>query len=447
MPILQSLGNASMGSGGRFLETLSPHWVSVFGETSSTYEGVQGIAIDSSGNSYVCGYGSGPSNLSSGFLAKIDQYGRKVWQKWYQAGAETYFQSMQCSGSELFLLGAVYTSGVAKRLHMKIDLNGDIIWQRLVGDGVTSNSLFHHRSLALDPFGNTVSVAGFGSAPSIYYMTTRFNTTGDNFNTYRNLTHGSNGYFDNVKMEGSTQSLYFYGDFASTGSFPEAYGLITKLNETYGQLWSIYYNNDSNRYSSTLCMSADTTNAYAAGYQGSDSGVTPYTVLAVLSKINGSNGSVAWTRALEGGLWRSVVHSPTSGNIYAVGSDYPNYNTLIAKYDTNGNLLWQRILSGVSAGYGFEIKLDSSENLYIPVGSITINGSSNACVGIVKLPGDGSLTGTYGDINYSVGSLASATPASWASTSIGVATTSSTSGNASTSAFSGTLSSYKRNIK
>jgi len=425
----------------------SNYWVSAFGEGSATYENVQGIAIDSSGNSYVCGYGTGPGGLGAGFLARLDQYGRKVWQKWYQvSGKETYFQAMQCSGTELFLLGAVYTSGVAKRLHMKIDLNGAIQWQRLVGDGTNSNTQFHQKSLALDPFGNTVSVAGFGSAPTKYYMTTRLNNTGDNFNTYYKLTHSSNGFFDNVKIDGSTQNNYLYGDFASTGSFPEAYGLITKMSETGSNLWSIYFNNDSNRYSSITCMSADTTYSYAVGYQGSDSGVTPYTLVAHLTKINGSNGSVVWSRGLDGTLWRSVVHSPTSGNVYVIGNTYPGYLPIIAKYDSSGTLQWQRTLSGVDFGYGTEIRLDSSENLYMPLSYITTNGASNASIGMIKLPGDGSLTGTYGDIVYASASQSAVTPASWAGTTPGITTMSSSSVTGDATATTSTLTEYKRNI-
>jgi hypothetical protein len=431
---------------GASASNVSNYWLSVFGETSATYEGIQGIAIDSSGNSYVCGYGTGPGNVGAAFLSKLDQYGRRVWQKWYQvSGKETYFQSMQCSGTELYLVGAVYTSGVAKRLHMKTDLNGAIQWQRLVGDGVISNTHFHQKSLALDPFGNTVSVAGFGSAPSKYYMTTRFNTTGDNFNTYYRLTHGSNGYFDNVKIDGSTQNNYLYGDFASSGSFPEAYGLVTKMSETGSHLWSVYFNNDSNRYSSVTGLSADTTNIYAVGYQGSDSGVSPYTVVAFLTKINGSNGSVVWSKALDGALFRSVVHSTTTGNIYVIGSAYPSYDVLVAKYDTNGTLQWQRSITGIYTGQG-EIKIDSSENLYIPVGSVTINGASNSCVGMIKIPGDGSLTGTYGDIIYSTSSLSAVTPAGWASTSSSITTTSSSSATGDATATTSTLTEYKKNI-
>jgi len=426
---------------------ISNYWVSAFGEAANTYEGIQGIAIDSSGNGYVCGYGNGPGNISAAFLGKLDRYGRKVWQKWYQvSGKETYFQSMQCSGTELYLVGAVYTSGVAKRLHMKLDLNGAIQWQRLVGDGVTSNTHFHQKSLALDPFGNTVSVAGFGSAPSKYYMTTRFNTLGDNFNTYYRLTHGSNGYFDNIKIDGSTQNNYLYGDFASTGSFPEAYGLVTKMSETGSHLWSTYFNNDSNRYSSILSMSADTTYAYAAGYQSTDSGVTPYTVTAFITKLNGSNGSVVWSRALDNALWRSVVHSASTGNIYAIGSTYPDYKLIVAKYDSSGTLQWQRTMTGVASGYGMEIRLDSSENLYLPLSSVTINGTSGDCVGMIKIPGDGSLTGTYGDIVYATSSLSAVTPANWASTSSSITTMSSSSATGDAAATTSTLTEYKRNI-
>jgi hypothetical protein len=434
---------------GASLPIKSDYWISVFGETSATYEGVQGIGIDSSGNSYVCGYGNGPGNIGAGFLAKIDQYGKKVWQKWIQlSGYETYLQSIQVGSGGVYLVGAVYVSGIARRLHMKTDFDGAIQWQYTIGDGTTSNTHFHQKSLALDPFGNTVSVAGFGSAPTKYYMTTRLNTDGGNFNTYHKITHANNGYFDNVKIDGSTQNNYLYGDFASTGSFPEAYGLVTKLNEYGAHVWSSYYNNDSNRYSSITGLSADTTYAYAAGYEGSDSGVTPYRLRTVLTKINGSNGSTIWNAGLDGGLWRTAVHSPTSGNIYVVGSSYPDYSTLIAKYDSNGTLLWQRTMTGTSVSYGGELSLDSSENLYVQIGAITINGSSNSCIGVMKLPGDGSLTGTYGDIVYAASSLPASTLSSWASTSASLSSASGiTSQNGATGVTTSTLSDYKKNIR
>ena len=438
----------SMSLLGASLPIKSDYWISVFGETSATYEGVQGIGIDSSGNSYVCGYGTGPGNLGAGFLAKIDQYGKKVWQKWIQlSGYETYLQSIQVGSNGVYLVGAVYVSGIARRLHMKTDFYGAIQWQYTIGDGTTSNTHFHQKSLALDPFGNTVSVAGFGSAPTKYYMTTRFNADGGNFNTYHKLTHANNGYFDNVKIDGSSQNNYLYGDFASTGSFPEAYGLVTKLNEYGSHLWSSYYNNDSNRYSSISGLSADNSYAYAVGYQGSDSGVTPYTVVAHLTKIDGSNGGVVWSRALDGALFRSVAHSTSTGNIYVIGSSYPDYNVIIVKYDSSGTLQWQRTLAGAYTGYG-ELRLDSSENLYIYIGSITISGSSNSCIGVLKLPGDGSLTGTYGDIVYSASSLSSVTPANWASTSASVSSASGiTSQNGATGITTSTLSDYKKNIR
>jgi hypothetical protein len=104
-------------------------------------------------------------------------------------------------------------------------------------------------------------------------------------------------------------------------------------------------------------------------------------------------------------------------------------------------------MSGISTGYNGEIEIDASENLYIPISYISVGGASNSCVGVLKLPGDGSLTGTYGDLIYSNSSLSSATPASWASTSIGVSSTSSTSTTSSATDSTATLSSYRKNIR
>jgi hypothetical protein len=85
---------------------------------------------------------------------------------------------------------------------------------------------------------------------------------------------------------------------------------------------------------------------YVVGHQGSQSLSGNYESLVVKYDMN---GNLIWQRALGG------VNTPRSGivsdgsNIYVVGT-HGEYTGSILKYDTNGNLIWQRS-SGYSNSY------------------------------------------------------------------------------------------------
>lgn len=82
-----------------------------------------------------------------------------------------------------------------------------------------------------------------------------------------------------------------------------------------------------------------------------------------------SNGNVLFQRDCGGGSYAVSFNSSaiaSSGNIYCVGyaelAGY-NYNPFVAKYNSSGFLQWQRRIDG--GNYGEGIALDSSENCYI----------------------------------------------------------------------------------
>jgi hypothetical protein len=101
-------------------------------------------------------------------------------------------------------------------------------------------------------------------------------------------------------------------------------------------------------------------NVYVAGQGGSD---------VLLVKYN-SSGTLQWQRTLSGPYndlaFKLAVSS--AGNVYFSGTTEAagaNSNILTAKYDTNGNLQWQRTLSSASSESLWDATIDSSENVYI----------------------------------------------------------------------------------
>lgn len=90
-----------------------------------------------------------------------------------------------------------------------------------------------------------------------------------------------------------------------------------------------------------------------------------------LAKYN-SLGTIQWQKRLTGGTDSTglSVYVDSSGNSYICGYSDGNpsgsYAIQFAKYDTSGNVSWQRYLTGGGAGaYGSAITADSSGNVYV----------------------------------------------------------------------------------
>lgn len=112
-----------------------------------------------------------------------------------------------------------------------------------------------------------------------------------------------------------------------------------------------------------------------------------------IAKINSDLTSIIWQRQYTGGEVQSIAID-SGGNVVAIASI--SNDALIYKFDPSGTLLWQRRLgtSGADAGYGIGIGAGNCIYAKIQAGSK---------VALAKLPGDGSLTGTYGSYTYSAG--------------------------------------------
>lgn len=108
-----------------------------------------------------------------------------------------------------------------------------------------------------------------------------------------------------------------------------------------------------------------------------------------------TNGNVLWQKKLTG-TGSSIGYSvslDSSSNLYIAGSTLisPQYRWLITKIDTNGVLQWQRtVYSGTASAEGYGVSVDSSSNMY-SVGYSTI--SSVTAATIIK-------TNTSGGIQY-----------------------------------------------
>ena len=147
-------------------------------------------------------------------------------------------------------------------------------------------------------------------------------------------------------------------------------------------------------------------NVYVCGYSGA-SGTDDIQI----AKYN-TSGTIQWQRRLggSGDQYGQSIAVDSSGNVYVCGyaGAGSTFDFQIAKYNTSGTIQWQRRLGSSSANaFGQSIAVDSSGNVYV-CGHSGASGTND--IQIAKLPGDGSLTGTYSVGGYSFTYAASSHP-------------------------------------
>jgi hypothetical protein len=266
--------------------TSGTYWIGLLGGSSLDYG--NSVAIDSSGNSYVCGY----SNITSLAGLQIAKY----------------------------------------------NPSGVIQWQRRLTS--TSNSLIG-QSIAVDSFGN-VYVCGqiqIPAAGTAYFILAKYNTSGT-FQWQKRL--GSNRGNGNGVAIDSSGNPYFCGSGDIGGTDDEC--LIAKYDESGAVTWQRILGEATYDQTASDIVLDSYGNVYISGfYYLSVSGSE-----GIIAKYN-TSGTIQWQRRLSGYTYVSVygITVDSSGNIYACGladSSGSDSSLLLVKYNAYGTLLWQRYL-------------------------------------------------------------------------------------------------------
>jgi hypothetical protein len=133
-------------------------------------------------------------------------------------------------------------------------------------------------------------------------------------------------------------------------------------------------------------------NIYVAGYTNQ-----PGSNNALIFKYD-SSGNLQWQRRLGAGATGQnlslAITIDSSDYIYITGrSDASGVqDILIAKYDTSGTIQWQRRLGSSLSSEGLSITSDTNNKIYVS-GFSNILGSTQMF--LAKLPSNGSLVGSY----------------------------------------------------
>ena len=366
------------------------YWLTEVGDSLADF--ANGVALDSQNNAYQIGHSNlGPSTTNFA-LKKYDPDGTIQWQRVLgEAGRDAGYGVAIDSADNIYVVGDSKTNyfGVFHFLIAKYNSSGTIQWQRRLFGAADDNA----RGVAIDSNDNVYVVGKTSSegAGSGDILLAKYNSSGtiqwqrilgySNFDMGNGVAIDSN---DNVYVVGRAQQPAGGGD-----NF-----LVAKYNSSGTIQWQRSLGGSQAEIANGVAIDSSD-NVYVFG-QALNTGAGALDFL--LAKYN-SAGTYQWQRTLgqAGNDEGTSVAIDSSDNVYVLGQYAPfnqyYYGMSFAKYDSSGTIQWQRRLddnSSTSGVYGSSVAIDSLDNVYVN-GRIELNSQAL----LVKLPNDGSLTGTY----------------------------------------------------
>jgi hypothetical protein len=386
------------------------YWITTLEHSSSEPSSVRGIAFDNSGGIYVAGQEQSVDNAA--YVAKFNGTGSIEWQKSLNHhGANEEAQDVAVDSlNNVYFCGYSQKAGNNGGIVVKYNNSGTLQWQRLLSS--TIGSVLRGLALATDSSDNVIAV---GYAPiqisgnqTSGVLIAKYNSSGV-LQWARTLnqegTSNRNEYGYGVAVD-SLDNIYVCGE-AGNSSYGSTDCLIAKYDSSGNIQWQKLlgdqYSATEDRFRGITVDSSD--NIYVVGHSQKHTNNDD----TIIAKYD-TSGNLVWQKYIQNGAKGRSIDTDSSGNVYVLsenlrdvgegGSDF-----YIAKFDSSGNVEWQRALGGANNDESFSLRLDPSDNLYI--GGTTRSPSSNTYTQglLFKIPTDGSMVGTYGGLTYQSVSL------------------------------------------
>jgi hypothetical protein len=301
------------------------------------------------------------------------------------------------SVGNVYACGGITTTGTVGAMDaflVKYNSLGAIQWNRFLG-GTSTDSF---EAIAIDS-SNNIYVAGRTTSSSIgASLLAKYNASGTQ-QWVRTL--GTNTTFHNNSWlavdTDSSGNIYVAGETYNTTNR----GIIAKYDSSGAVIWQKSLDGGPSHFNS-LATAADGT-SYVAGINAS--GLEGSQDISIFKYD--SSGNVVWQKNLgtaSGNENPADIKIDSSGNICVAGRTSVGGTTshLLVKLNPEGSILWQTQLAGTSVAAPNAISIDASNNIYLA--GFMLSGS-NYNVHIVKynLSGQVLWQRVFGGVNFELG--------------------------------------------
>jgi len=347
-------------------------WVRWYNGPGNEYDGVEAMALDSSGNVYVTGISHGGSGMQDYGTIKYYANGDTAWTRRYNGSGNSSDDACDIAvdtSGNVYVTGYVLGAGTNEDwATIKYYPNGDTAWVRTYNRISTSQDRAY--ALAVDNVGN-VYVTGFTSevGGNADVTTIKYYPNGDT--AWLRRYNGPNNDTDIAQAIAIGTSGYLYVTGYSSGSGTSYDYATIKYDANGDTAWVRRYNGPANDCDEARDIAVDTSgNVYVTGASRGSSGYNDYATIKY-----DANGDTAWVRRYDTPeSWDDQPQAlviDDSGNVYVTGSTsdewmlYCDYLTI--KYFANGDTAWVRRYNGPDndSDEAHDIAVDTSGNVYV----------------------------------------------------------------------------------
>ena len=358
------------------------------------------VAVDSeSGAVFFGGSGRafGTGTTDTIFIGKLNADGSHAWARALtsdSSGSEGLY-GMDCdSQGNVYAVGycnnssSTYTNGGIDAIIAKWNTDGVLQWQRTLGDSSSGRA----REIHIDDSDN-IFICGV-NASRVHVV--KYNTSGTvQWETQiTDNVRDHHGYGIDTDGSGNIYACAHY-------EHPTRKSTLYKLNSSGTVQWARLLENGSSDLYANHCATDSSGNVYVCAHGAGGSFSYDWRIL----KFN-SSGTLQWQEALAGtgNDFPYAVKVDSSDDIIVGGvckSGSVQFMT-IAKWNSSGTFQWQRRMYANSLNssetWAYDMKLDTEDNIYVSGTTYYDSGLGNnpaARMIVLKIPSDGTLTGTY----------------------------------------------------
>jgi hypothetical protein len=277
-----SLGGPNAGDRDAFLSKYDSSgsllWTRQLG--TAVYEESAEVAVDASGNAYICGptfgiLGDSSAGSRDAFLVKYDPSGSILWTRQFGTSSEDGGQSVVVDA-----YGNIYVSGWTEgnldgsnagawdAFLAKFDSSGSLLWKRQIG----TSSVDYSESVAVDASGNayisgyTEGSLGGPNAGGPDAFLAKYDSSGSLLWT-RQIGTSDYDHSLSVAVDASGSAYIFGGTDGSIGGPNAGYrdSFLAKYNSSGSLLWTSQIGTSNEDYSTSVAVEASGS-VYASGY-------------------------------------------------------------------------------------------------------------------------------------------------------------------------------------